>query len=147
VFPQAGEDFSAAQFDLTYDDAALPIKLYGHVGRTQDKDINGSAPGTPEETWNYYAADAVYKIMPALYAAARYSAATTQMLEGRETGGKVNRIQVGGGLWLTRNMLMKLEYVTQKYSGFRDGDMVNNGVQAWRDPEFSGLVAEVSFAF
>ena len=147
VFPQAGEKFSAAQFDVTYDDASLPLKLYGHVGRTQDKDINGSAAGTPEETWNYYAADVVYKITPALYAAARYSGATTDMLNGRETDGKVNRIQIGGGLWLTRNMLAKVEYVTQKYKGFRQGDMVNNGIQAWRNPEFNGFVAEVSFAF
>jgi len=147
VFPQAGEKFSAGQIDLTYDDANFPVKLYGHYGRTQDKDINGSAAGTPEETWNYYAADVVYKVTPALYAAGRYSAATTDMLTGRETDGKVNRIQVGGGFWLTRNMLMKLEYVTQKYSGFRQGDVVNNGIQAWRDPEFNGFVAEVSFAF
>jgi len=147
VFPQAGEKFSAAQFDLTYDADNFPIKLYGHVGRTQDKDINGSAAGTPEETWNYYTGDVVYKITPALYAAARYSAATTDMLGGRETDGKVNRIQVGGGFWVTRNMLMKLEYVTQKYTGFRQGDMVNNNIQAWRDPAFKGFVAEVSFAF
>ena len=147
VFPQGGEKFSAAQLDLTWDDESSPIKLYGHVGRTQDQDINGSAAGAPEETWNYYAGDVVYKITPALYAAARYSGATTEMLAGRETDGKVSRIQVGGGLWLTKNMLMKLEYVTQKYSGFRQGDMVNNNIQAWRDPEFNGFVAEVSFAF
>jgi hypothetical protein len=147
VFPQAGEKFSAAQFDVTYDDKRNPIKLYGHIGRTQDKDINGSAVGTPEETWNYFAGDVVYKITPALYAAARYSGATTEMLNGRETDGKVTRIQLGGGFWLTKNMLMKLEYVTQKYDGFREGDVVNNGIQAWRDPEFDGFVAEVSFAF
>lgn len=147
VFPQAGEKFSAAQLDLTYDEASFPIKLYGHYGRTQDKDINGSVAGNPEETWNYYAGDVVYKITPALYAAARYSGATTDMLAGRATNGKVDRIQVGGGFWLTRNMLMKLEYVTQKYSSFVQGDMVNNNIQAWRDPEFNGLVAEVSFAF
>jgi predicted porin len=147
VFPQAGEKFSAAQLDLTYDDATFPLKFYAHYGQTQDKDINGSAAGAPEETWNYYAGDVVYKITPALYAAARYSNATTDMLAGRDTDGKVNRIQVGGGFWLTRNMLMKLEYVTQKYSGFRQGDMVNNNIQAWRDPEFNGFVAEVSFAF
>ena len=147
VFPQGGEKFSAAQLDLTWDVGSSPLKLYGHVGRTQVQDINGSAAGAPEETWNYYAGDVVYKITPALYAAARYSGATTEMLAGRETDGKVSRIQVGGGLWLTKNMLMKLEYVTQKYSGFRQGDMVNNNIQAWRDPEFNGFVAEVSFAF
>lgn len=147
VFPQAGEKFSAAQFDITYDDAAFPLKLYGHFGRAQDKDINGSMPGTPEEVWDYYAGDVVYRFTPALYAAARYSAATTDMLTGRATDGKVDRIQVGGGFFITRNMLMKLEYVTQQYRGFRAGDMVNNGIQAWRDPEFNGFVAEVSFAF
>jgi predicted porin len=147
VFPQGGEKFSAAQVDLTYEATALPIKFYGHLGRTQDKDINGTGVGTPEETWNYYAADAVYNLTPALYAAARYSTASTQRLAGRATDGQVNRIQVGGGLWLTRNMLMKLEYVTQKYDGFRQPDMVNNNIQAWRDPAFNGFVAEVSFAF
>ncbi len=147
VFPQAGEKFSAAQLDFTFDETTFPVKLYGHVGRTQDLDINGSLPGTPEETWNYFAGDIVYKLTPALYAAARYSGATTEMLAGRSTDGKVDRIQVGGGFWLTRNMLMKLEYVTQKYSGFRQPDMVNNNIQAWRDPEFDGFIAEVSFAF
>ena len=147
VFPQAGEKFSAAQLDLTYESTSLPIKFYGHVGRTQDQDINGSAAGTPQESWDYYTGDVVYKITPALYAAARYSGAVTDTLTGRATDGKVNRIQLGGGFWLSRNMLMKVEYVTQKYSGFRQGDMVNNNIQAWRDPEFNGFVAEVSFAF
>jgi hypothetical protein len=147
VFPQAGEKFSAAQFDVTFDDKNLPIKFYGNFGRTQDKDINGSAAGTPEETWNYYAAQVIYKINPTLYAAARYSGATTAMLNGNASDGKVNRIQIGGGLWLTRNVLVKVEYVDQKYRGFASGQMVNNGIQAWRDPEFSGVISEVSFAF
>ena len=147
VFPQAGEKFSAAQLDLTFDDERIPVKLYGHYGRTQDKDINGSLDGTPEETWNYYAADAVYRITPTLYAAARYSNASTDMLAGRATDGKVSRIQVGGGFWLTKNMLLKVEYVTQQYRGFVQGDMVNNNIQAWRDPEFQGFITEVSFAF
>ena len=146
VFPQAGEKFSAAQFDLTFD-GGLPVKFYGHYGITQDKDINGSAAGTPEEKWNYYAADVKYEITPALYAAARYSAASTSMLGGKASNGQVNRIQVGGGLWLTKNLLMKMEYVQQKYSGFAAGEIVNNGIQAWRDPEFSGVISEVSFSF
>lgn len=147
VFPQAGENFSAAQFDVTFDKDAFPIKVYGHLGRTKDKDINGTAAGEPEEEWNYYAGDVVYKLTPTIYAAARYSGANTDMLNGRATDGKVTRIQVGGGLWITKNMLMKIEYVTQKYRGFAQGDMVNNGVQAWRNPEFSGFVSEVSFSF
>lgn len=147
IFPQAGEKFSAAQVDLTYDKKGFPIKVYGHVGRTQDKDINGSVAGTPEETWNYYAADVKYELTPAIYAAARYSGAATSMLAGKDSDGKVTRIQVGGGLWLTRNLLMKVEYVQQKYRGFASGEMVNNNIQAWRNPEFSGFISEVSFSF
>jgi predicted porin len=146
VFPQAGEKFSAAQVDVTFDNNS-PIKFYGHYGMTQDKDINGTAAGTPEEKWNYFAGDVVYKLTPALYAAARYSNASTSMLGGKATNGKVGRIQVGGGLWLTKNLLVKMEYVHQKYSGFGTGEMVNNNIQAWRNPEFSGVISEVSFAF
>lgn len=48
---------------------------------------------------------------------------------------------------LTRNLLMKVEYVDQKYRRFIADEMVNNGVQAWRDPRFNGVISEVSFAF
>ncbi|HET7710533.1 MAG TPA: hypothetical protein VFL80_01250, partial [Thermoanaerobaculia bacterium] len=147
IFPQAGEKFSAAQFDVTYDQQSFPVKFYGHYGRTQDKDLNGSIAGAPEETWNYYAAQVKYNLTPTIYAAARYSGATTEMLNGKATDGNVDRIQVGGGLWITRNLLMKLEYVDQKYTGFAVGDMVNNNIQAWHGPRFSGFVTEVSFSF
>lgn len=146
VFPQGGEKFSAAQFDVTWKNES-PLELYGHVGRTQDLDINGSAAGTPEEKWLYYAGDVVYRFTPALYAAARYSNATADTLNGAASDGKVNRIQVGGGLWLSKNLLVKVEYVNQKYSGFAQGVVVNNGIQAWRNPEFSGVISEVSFSF
>jgi predicted porin len=146
VFPQAGEKFSAAQFDVTFNNGS-PIELYGHYGITQDKDINGTAAGTPEEKWNYFAGDVVYRFTPAVYGAVRYSNASTSMLGGVASDGKVDRIQVGGGLWLTRNLLVKMEYVNQKYDGFAVGQIVNNGIQAWRNPSFNGVISEVSFSF
>lgn len=146
VLPQAGKDVRAGQFDVTFDSAS-PIKLYGHIGQTMDKDTNGSAPGAPEERWRYYAADVVYRFTPAVYAAARYSAADALKIANVNSNGKVDRIQLGGGLWLTKNLLAKVEYVTQQYRGFVPGNMVNNGIQAWRNPSFKGVVSEVSFAF
>lgn len=146
VFPQAGEKFSAAQFDVTFKNGS-PLELYGHYGMTQDLDINGSAAGTPKEKWSYYAGDVVYRITPAIYAAARYSNASTSQLAGVDSNGTVDRIQVGGGLWLTKNLLVKMEYVNQKYSGFAEGQVVNNGIQAWRNPSFNGVISEVSFSF
>jgi predicted porin len=88
-----------------------------------------------------------YELTPALYAAARYSNASTSQLAGIDSDGSVDRIQVGGGFWLTKNLLLKMEYVQQKYSGFANGQVVNNNIQAWRDPEFSGVISEVSFSF
>ncbi len=146
VFPQAGEKFSAAQFDVTFDNGS-PIKVYGHYGRTQDLDINGSAPGAPEEKWAYYAADATYNFTPSLYGALRYSGAQANILNGNDSDGKVNRIQVGGGFWLSKNLLLKVEYVQQKYQGFANGEVVNNNIQAWKNPQFSGVISEVSFSF
>ena len=135
------------QGDVTFDDTKIPVKLYAHYGMTRDTDVNGPAPGTPEERWSYYAAQAMYKFNPALYAVARYSAASADQISGSNSNGRVNRFQVGGGLWLTRNMLAKFEYVTQKYSGFENGVVLNNGVAAWRNPSFKGLISEVSFSF
>lgn len=146
VFPQAGEKFSAAQFDVTYDTGS-PLKLYGHYGYTQDLDINGSAAGTPEEKWAYYAADARYNFTPTLYGAVRYSGAQANKLAGADSNGTVSRIQVGGGFWLSKNLLLKVEYVQQQYDGFGEGQVVNNNIQAWKNPEFSGVISEVSFSF
>lgn len=147
VLPNISKDVKAGQFDLTWDQKGNPVKLYGHYGIALDSDLNGSAAGAPEEKWAYYAADVVYQFTPTLYAAARYSAADAKTINNIASDGKVNRIQVGGGLWLTKNILAKVEYVQQKYSGFATTDILNNGIQAWRDPEFSGVVSEVSFSF
>ena len=147
IFAAAGKDVLAYQLDATWDDKITPIKLYGHIGRTQDKDILGPVGINLQETWKYYAGDVVYKLTPTVYAAARYSGANADMFGGANSNGKVHRIQVGGGLWMTRNMLMKVEWVDQKYSGFILGNVVNNGIDAGRSPRFKGLVSEVSFAF
>ena len=147
VLPNTGKDMTAYQGDVTFDEAKIPVKLYAHYGITRDTDVNGPAPGTPEERWSYYAAQAMYKFSPATYAVARYSAANANQISGVSSNGRVNRIQVGGGLWISRNMLAKVEYVTQKYSGFAIGVVLNNGIAAWRNPSFKGLISEVSFSF
>lgn len=60
--------------------------------------INGNIDLSAEESWNYYAAEAKYNITPTLYGAARYSGAAATMLAGHASNGRVNRIQIGGGL-------------------------------------------------
>ena len=147
ILARAGKDVTAYQGDVTWDSKAMPVRLYAHAGITKDSDLNGVAKGALEETWKYYSAEGVYKLTPTLYAAARFSGANADKFNGAASDGRVRRIQLGGGLWLTRNMLVKVEWVDQKYTGFRRGDAVNNGVDAGRSPQFKGLVSEFSFAF
>lgn len=145
VLPQAGRDLLAWQADFTY--GADKLKLYAHYGDTKDSDTNGPAAGTPVEHWNYYAAESVYQFTPKAHAAARYSSAAAKTLRDLPSDGKVDRVQVGGGYWLTEQMLIKLEYVHEAYRDFKVGDVLNNNLQAWRDPSFSGGLMEVSFGF
>jgi predicted porin len=89
----------------------------------------------------------VYHITPALYLAAQYSYAFAGSVDGIDTNGWVDRIQVGAGYWLTRSILTKLEYVQERYHSFGTNTGVVDGVNASMGPGFNGVVMEVSFGF
>jgi predicted porin len=152
VLPVEGQRVLATQFDATWEDD--PVELYGHFGWVQDGDTNGNSSGSPRTSWLYYAAEGSYHFTPRLYGALRYSGAAAQRLvsaasSSRDVGsdGLVNRIQLGGGYWLTKTLLLKGEYVYQLYSGFSSTGSQVSGVNAWLDPSFHGVLAEVSFAY
>ncbi len=54
-------------------------------------------------------------------------------------GSKVNRTNFGGGWNMTNNILVKLDYVTQKYDGPAHGS-IDGG-------KFNGLVLEAAISF
>ncbi len=142
IAPAAGQNVTAYQFDGFYN--MLPVKIFGMYGYTKDSDINGSAPGTPQESWAYYGGDITYYIFPALYVAARYSAATSGMYKGVDVSANpvsANRVQVGAGLWVTKKMLLKLEYVNQQYKNFPVGSPYAYNTR------FHGFTTQFSVAF
>ena len=49
-------------------------------------------------------------------------------------------IQLGARVWIAKSMLLKMEYVMQRYNDFNVSDLQYN-------PGFSGVVTEVSVAF
>ncbi|MDY0089136.1 MAG: hypothetical protein RBR78_02100 [Flavobacteriaceae bacterium] len=53
---------------------------------------------------------------------------------------KIKRFNIGGGYFMTKNILVKLEYVNQKYDGY-------NAASKFHDGKFSGFVAEAVIAF
>ena len=119
IAPQKGQDVTAFQFDGYYN--LKPLQVFGMYGYTKDADINGSAPGNPQESWSYFGGDVTYYLFPALYVAARYSAAVSNMYQGKDVSANpvsAGRFQVGAGVWVTNTMLLKLEYVNQQYKNF-----------------------------
>ncbi len=142
IAPQKGQDVTAYQLDGFYD--LMPIKVFGMYGYTKDADINGSNPGTPQESWSYYGGDVTYYLFPALYVAARYSVAASSMYEGVDVSANpvsANRVQLGAGVWVTKTMLLKVEYVNQHYKNFPAGSPYANNAR------FHGFSTQFSVAF
>lgn len=137
ILPAAGQDVYGWEVDASYN--LYPLRVSGLYGYTKDSDINGSAPGTPSENWAWYGAEVKYSFSRIFYAAARYDVASTSMFNGKASDGYVGRSQVGIGLWLAKGMLLKVGYVYQQYENFNQVYLGN--------PEFNGLVSEMSVAF
>lgn len=87
------------------------------------------------------AGDAVYRLGKAenVFFGLRYNTVKAA-LQGATQDVTVNRFAVAGGWFLTKNVLMKAEYVTQQYKDFAPTDYRNGG-------KFKGLVIEAVVGF
>jgi hypothetical protein len=113
------------------------LEVFGVVEQAKGK---ASAELT-ERTWRQYAVDTVYRFLPTepLFVGARYNRATGA-LPGITGDVGAERWEVGGGWFITANVLAKVEYVTQKYRGFPPSNIKNGG-------KFNGLMAEGVIGF
>jgi hypothetical protein len=62
-----------------------------------------------------------------LYLGGRYNTLKGQMIAKNYTDQDIHRYQVGGGWFVTPNVLAKVEWVDQKYMGFPTNDIRNGG--------------------
>jgi len=68
---------------------------------------------------------------------ARYNTVDSEDLVGDIT---IDRFQLGAGLFLTKNILAKVEYVNQQYGGYDPGSIFHDG-------EFKGILLEAAISF
>jgi hypothetical protein len=138
INPAAGQKIFAYQINPFINIGNL--ELFGVFEQTEDMDINGNEPGSPEESWTHYGAELFYRIgHPGnFYIAARYNAA--RQTEGSEKNADVTRIQGGAGYFLTSNILLKAEFVNQNYNNYNMQSIYHEG-------NFKGLVIEASASF
>lgn len=113
------------------------LELFGIVERSEGR----AATETEKRTWTHYVAEGLYRFGPddGIYLGGRYGTASGPLTVGGPDVG-ADRIQVGGGWFVTPNILMKAEYVNQSYNGFLPTDIRNGG-------KFNGLVFEGVIGF
>jgi len=95
-----------------------------------------SAGETVTRTWKQYSGETVYRFChdERMFVGARYNT-VNGTLPGQTQAVNVNRVQLGGGWFLTPNLLLKGEWVNQNYSDFPKADIRNGG-------KFKGFMLE-----
>lgn len=80
------------------------------------ENTTGNIKGNDSRTFNQYGLEGLYRFGASedFYLGARYN-----IVEGEKATGdiEIDRFNIGGGWFLTKNVMTKLEYVTQSYSG------------------------------
>jgi hypothetical protein len=113
------------------------LELFGVLERAEGKTTAEAA----NRVWKQYAADVVYRFLAdeKLFVGGRYNKVEGR-LAGMTTDVGANRWQLAGGWFITPTLLMKAEYVNQKYVGFPANNIRNGG-------KFNGMMLEGVVAF
>lgn len=92
---------------------------------------------TPDRTVDQMMAELTYRFGAdeQFYVAGRYNRLSGQLMNDDDMS--IDRMQVGFGWFPTRNLLVKLEYVTQNYTDFPEADLREEG-------KFNGIVIEAA---
>jgi hypothetical protein len=100
-----------------------------------------AATETKDRTWNQYAGELTYRLLAdeKVYVSGRYNTARGE-LTGIANKVNVDRYNVGGGWFVTPNVLAKFEYVSQTYDKFPSTDIRSGG-------KFNGFMFEGVVAF
>ncbi len=112
------------------------LEFFGIIETSTGKDKNDS----DTRTYNQYSGELIYRFgtNEDLYLGARYNTVNGELKSGQDI--TVNRFQLGGGWFMTKNILMKAEYVNQDYNDYPAGDMHYEG-------NFKGFTLEAAISF
>ncbi|MEX2476865.1 MAG: hypothetical protein WD357_00410 [Gracilimonas sp.] len=95
---------------------------------------------TDTRTFNQYGAELLYRLgeNEDFYFGGRYNLVTGDTNAGEEVD--ITRFNIGGGWFMTNNILAKVEYVNQTWDGFAAGSQ-------FEDAKFSGIMLEAVISF
>jgi hypothetical protein len=121
------------------------LELFGvaeqATGRAYQTGANAALPEASDRTFNQYAVDALYRFLPGekVYLGARYNTVEGEFA-GLANKAGADRYALSGGWFITPIVLLKGEWVNQKYNDFPTAD-IRNGAK------FNGFVMEGVIAF
>ncbi|RXR29646.1 hypothetical protein EQG68_12285 [Flavobacterium piscinae] len=112
------------------------LEFFGMVEKVSGK----TKAETDERDFTQLGAELIYRFgkNENLYVAGRYNNVSGETLANEDVD--VTRFNIGGGWFMTKNILIKFEYVNQKYDGYANTNILNEG-------KFNGFVAEAVIAF
>jgi hypothetical protein len=107
------------------------------TGRDDKKDLTF----TGNRSWTQLGAELLYRIgnQEQLYIGGRYNSVSGQLPGQETTKVSVDRINLGGGWFMTKNILTKLEYVSQTYNDYTSAQ--------FQGGKFNGIMIEAVIAF
>ncbi|WP_162428682.1 hypothetical protein [Pontibacter pudoricolor] len=124
------------------------LEFFGNFEQAKGKGRLGANDEPTDRTWRQLGTDLVYRFgsNENLYVAGRYNVvegrlaplASAPNVQNNEVN--LSRVQVGGGWFVTKNILAKAEYVKQQYKGFAPSDIRHGG-------EFDGFMIEGAISF
>lgn len=95
---------------------------------------------TDRRTYSQYSGELLYRFgkEDSFYFGGRYNQADGKLVSGEDI--TVKRYNIGGGWFMTKNILAKAEYVNQQYDGYPSNNILNGG-------EFKGYMIEAVISF
>ena len=106
-----------------------------------------TAPDDKEGSFTQIAGELLYRFgsTEQFYLGGRYNTVSGKMRESATVDNEIKRLNIGGGWFLTKNVLTKIEYVKQNYN---DESGAWTGANArFNGGEFKGIVIEAIIAF
>jgi len=112
------------------------VEFYGVFENASGK----AAAETDRRTFNQYGAELLYRFgqNERFYFGSRYNLVSGETNAGDDID--ISRFNIGGGWFLTKNVLAKAEFVSQNYDGFP-------ATSAFDEGKFSGIMLEAIISF
>lgn len=116
------------------------LELFGIYEVAADSDVDVEVTGQEGGSFTQLAAEAIYRFggEEQYYIGGRYNTVSGKMNEDAATQ-TLNRVNIGGGWYMTRNVLAKLEYVNQQWKDTWAGK--------FDGAEFKGVMLEAAISF